>query len=271
LNPFSFTIYSHFKHTTPKIPLDNFVYILYNCIVSYETLLKGGVMEILSALKQLFLFRNTDVHEIDAATNFTDKCIVKKYTPTSVLQSPDRPLDAIALLLCGKARVYTDSSDSAAILRVMTAGDVFGAVSLYAPAQGYRTVTCAWTECSVLLIPGDTVKMLIQNYHTIAENYICFLSDRIRFLNSRITAFTAGTAHEKLAVYLLSLPADDGDVLKLNGSLSTLANALNMGRASLYRAIEFLEEHRILEKNGKSIRILDRNALQNICAHPTQE
>ena len=89
-------------------------------------------------------------------------------------------------------------------------------------------------------------------------NYVRFLSDRIRFLNSKISTFTADSAKSKIMRYLISQAEiqsnPDGNVL-LTMSCQKLAEFLNMGRASLYRAFEQLESDGLIRRNGKSVEI----------------
>ena len=54
----------------------------------------------------------------------------------------------------------------------------------------------------------------------------------------------------------------ENNVVSLNISLSQLAKSLNLGRASLYRAMEKMEQDQIISRDKKTICILDRQALE---------
>ena len=71
----------------------------------------------------------------------------------------------------------------------------------------------------------------------------------MRFLNQRIENFTAGEAHDILEDYLLSLCDGEGK-LPAPKNMSLLAKTLNMGRTSLYRAAEALENAGKLTRSG---------------------
>ena len=113
-------------------------------------------------------------------------------------------------------------------------------------------------------IPEEQLKRIIAGSLAAAENYIRYLTERICFLNRKITAFTAGSAEARLAVYLSGLPIDSENTLTLPCSLSELADMLNMGRASLYRSLDSMTESGILLRNGKKITLLKPDALHNI-------
>ena len=120
-------------------------------------------------------------------------------------------------------------------------------------------------RCEVLFIPADTVKYLLENDKTVMYNYVNFLSDRICFLNRKISCLTAGSVERRLALYLcsaieVSFNVNENDAvydLALPVSFSSLATMLDIGRASLYRAFDRLEADGFITKNGNHITVRD--------------
>ena len=92
------------------------------------------------------------------------------------------------------------------------------------------------------------------------ENYLAFLNNKIIYLNKKISSYTAGNNENKL-LYFLSENEVDGKV-SIDTSISDIAIMLDMGRASLYRALEKLEGENIIKRNGKYIVILDREKIK---------
>ncbi len=221
----------------------------------------AGLAQNKEILAQIFLFSSTSVDEIDAETPFLQDCIRLTFSQGQIIQNARMPIDGLAILCAGEAAVLSDSSEKAVPLRTMSAGGIFGAASLYSSENRYETVVRAMCECTILLIPADTVKSLILRHPRIAENYIRFLSDRISFLNRKISSFTVDSAEAKLALYLSQLPQDASGVTSLPISLSDLSTSLGIGRASLYRALTKLEEADVLIREGKKLRIIDYPAL----------
>ena len=86
-------------------------------------------------------------------------------------------------------------------------------------------------------------------------NYIKYLSDRIRFLNRKLDAFTAKLTEEKLYEFLLSQADSEGNV-NLNFGIAELARRLKVGRTSNYRDIAALETKGLLNRCGHSFKIL---------------
>ena len=68
-------------------------------------------------------------------------------------------------------------------------------------------------------------------------------------MNRKITAFTAGSAKERLILYLLHLPLGSDGSWELDVSYGALSEQLGVGRASLYRAMDSLCEAGYIERN----------------------
>lgn len=217
-----------------------------------------------SIAKNMFLFRDIDINAFENDLHFFCHCSVRVFEASEIVQSASVPLGGLAYIYRGSASVLSDSTENCVLLRNLSQGDVIGASTLYSENRGYSTVIRAAKRCSVFLIPEEQVKQIIAASPIAAENYIRYLTERICFLNRKITAFTAGSAEAKLAVYLLGLPQCPGGGVTLPCSLSELADMLNMGRASLYRSLDSMTEQGILLREGKKITLLNPNALHNI-------
>lgn len=63
------------------------------------------------------------------------------------------------------------------------AGQIFGAAALFGETDAYVTEIEALRATRLLFISQARMSDYIARYPVVAENYIRFLSDRIRFLN----------------------------------------------------------------------------------------
>ncbi len=163
----------------------------------------------------------------------------------------------LGILLSGSAVAQKNGGKHPVFLRVFGAGELLGVASLYAGSQAYVAQIRAKSDCTVLWIPQPALEIFFTAYPAAARNYIAFLSGRIRYLNTRIDAFTAGNAEEKLRYYLLSVSSQTQPQKQtLTVSFAKLAQALHIGRASLYRAMDALGEKGMLEKQGDTLRLL---------------
>ncbi len=154
----------------------------------------------------------------------------------------------IGIIMSGSAKVCRmGDTGNAVTVRSMTAGEVFGVASVFGEWKQGKSSIVAKTECVCLYASEDELKCIFEQFPKVAVNYISFLSDRIRFLNRRVDAFSAGSAVQKLYEYLVS-QATDG-VVTLDFGLAELARRLKMGRSSLYRSLEVLEESGLVTRN----------------------
>lgn len=125
-------------------------------------------------------------------------------------------------------------------LSVPDAGDLFGVAALYGDGKTVPVRAVAVTECRVLLLSQKTVSNWMALYPRIADNYVRFLSDRIRFLQGYLFTLTGEQTEEKLWRYLTAFRDRQG-VVRLPERMSQLAQTLHMGRSSLYRSLDQLE------------------------------
>ena len=154
----------------------------------------------------------------------------------------------IGIILSGSAKVCRmGDTGSAVTIRSMSAGEVFGVASVFGQWKQGKSSVIAKTECVCLYASEDELKSIFEKHPTVAVNYISFLSDRIRFLNRRIDAFSAGSAVQKLYEYLVSQAVDG--VVALDFGLAELSRRLKMGRSSLYRSLEVLEQSGLVIRN----------------------
>ena len=173
----------------------------------------------------------------------------------AAVYAPGQFYRSLGIVLAGRVEVRRE----ALLMGTLTEGDVFGAAALFTDAGNYPTTLTALTPCRVLLIPQESVRRLIRECGAFAENYAAYLSGRIQFLSQRLEAVSAPSAEGKLARYLLSAQVDGAVTL----SATQLCQRLGVGRATLYRAFEVLESAEAIAREGKTIRILRRERLED--------
>ncbi len=81
-----------------------------------------------------------------------------------------------------------------------------------------------------------------------------FLAGRVCFLNKKITSFAGYSAAGRLEMYLEENNIDGEVTLPM--SLSAFAEFLGVGRASLYRTLDQMQEEGKITRSGRSISIL---------------
>ena len=161
---------------------------------------------------------------------------------------------ALGILLSGSAVVRRIGSDGKEQLcNRLFADDAFGAAALFSDSETVSRVLAA-EDCTVQFVPQSQLLALMTEHPAVAENLVRFLTERIRFLNRSLNSLRGGTAAQRLLSFLKT-QADEAGTLTLP-SMSSLAETLSLGRTSLYRAFEELEQSGILVRNGKTVTLI---------------
>lgn len=193
------------------------------------------------------LFQGVKPEQLDRALSGTDvTCISRGETVYDRL----RFRRCLGVILEGELTVRKESL----LVSTLRPGDIFGAAALFNEQEDYPTTLTARSDCRLVLIPQEAVRQLIGAGGAFAENYVSYLSGRIRFLSDRLDTLSADGGEGKLVSYLLSAANEDG---ALTISATQLSQRIGVGRATLYRAFESLEQENVIARKGKTIRILD--------------
>lgn len=171
---------------------------------------------------------------------------------------PHRFRRCLGVLLSGRLQVRRE----ALLVSTLQAGDVFGAAALFNEQEEYPTTLTALEDCRLLLVPQEEIRALLYDCGGFAEDYVIYLSGRIRFLSARLDTVSADRGEGKLARYLLAAENGTGAVTL---SATQLCQRIGVGRATLYRAFEDLESAGVIARSGKTIRITDVKKLRSCC------
>ena len=232
--------------------------------------MEANKIDLRSSLKKNSLLGSLSEAETEGLVNkFAEN--VREFKQGDAIYSPGKYHKALGLVLTGTI-VVTRKGDPGVQLNTLTEGAVFGVAALFGEqteqtrggSQEFATEIRARTAASVWFIPGEAVRELVRTNPDFAENYIRFLSEKVRFLNKRIADFTAAGTERKLAGYLASCPAGEDNIIKPNRS--ALARSLDIGRASLYRVLDGLEAKGLIRRSEKGIEIIDRDGLRKLSA-----
>ena len=173
---------------------------------------------------------------------------------------------AVGILLSGRGVIYSSDKGRQALLRFIAPGDAVGVAGLFADkAPDTRIYACGDGKSEMFFIGRESFERLMneENDGRFRNNLIKFLSDRVTFLNSRIDCVTGGSAERKLALFIKNSPVSSNGEILLGMSMTALAHALDIGRASLYRAFDSLQNDGTITRDGNSIKILSRDTLDN--------
>ncbi len=165
---------------------------------------------------------------------------------------------ALGTVISARVSIYRAGNGSRVLLNKIEAGGIFGAASLFGASDLYVTGIFAETDAEIFFVSGELFEEIVSANSAFALAYIRFLSDRIRFLNRRISELSASGAERRFAKYLSECKKNPAPNMK------QLASFLGIGRASLYRMIDSFTENGLIEKDGKEIIIKNPEALKKL-------
>lgn len=185
-----------------------------------------------------------------------DGARVVSFPAGETVYSPRHFVRCLGILLSGRLQV----TKGELTVSYLEPGELFGSAALYSDAPEFATTITARRPSRCLLLDQHLVDGLLAREPLVRENYLRYLTGRIRFLSGRLQSVTQPGAEGKLARYLLAR-ASQGS---LTCPAADLARELGLSRASLYRAFRTLEAGGLIMRQGKTIRIPSLTALEGV-------
>ena len=176
-----------------------------------------------------------------------------RFAPGQVVYDPRHFRRSLGVVLSGQLQVAKGSL----AVSVLGPGDLFGAAALYSDEPEFAATITAKGASRCLMLEQRLVDRLLAEQGQIRENYLRYLTGRVRFLSGRLQTLAQPGVEGKLARYLL---ASGGS----SCPATQLCQRLGMSRASLYRAFAALEDSGLITRKGKTITVLDPVGLETV-------
>ena len=223
----------------------------------------GGFMDkkILTFLSKTFLFKDIPLSSLEKMLEKTELEILS-YTKNECIYAQNAFMQKLGFVYDGECLVERIKSSGAPVpLNSLKKHDSFGITAVLSIDNDIPTTVVAKKATSVLFISKNEVLELMRAHSGISFNVISFLANRVAFLNKKLEMFTSDNTESRLASFLLQKhKSEKSDEISVN--LSSLADMLSCGRASVYRAIESLTSDGAIKYNNKKFYILDASRLE---------
>lgn len=157
--------------------------------------------------------------------------------------------NSVVVVYRGKIDIYKKN----AFLKRAEAPSVLGLATLFEDSHAYISTIVPKTDTTLLVFSQSFIDKAIKDSPDFSRRLIELLIDKIRYLNKRIDFYTSPSAEGKLYEYLHSSTREMSGEKYIEIPMSRLSGLLDIGRASLYRAISALEEKGKIIKQGKKI------------------
>ena len=206
------------------------------------------LFSVLSEKELTFLSENADLCHFSAGSEITS----------------DISCDSVKIVLSGAASVTKKNGEKEILMRVVQSGGILGVASVFTDSHSSLSGIRAMKDTEMIFIGHDTLRHLVRKSPEFAESYIRLLTLKIRFLNNRVKAYTSVSAESRLAFHILSLDEAESGRVEVGVSKTALADMLDVGRASLYRALDTLTDKGIIKYEKNVITVLDFDALRYV-------
>ena len=219
--------------------------------------------EIANALFRCNLFKNMTFTDIENALYGINQKIMTLQKNDILYLSGD-PCRYADIVINGElaARMCGLSGRQVEIIRIRH-GELIAPCFMFASDNRIPVDIEVCKRTSILRIPLECTKRLIDENRIIRENMLKILSDISSYLVTKMGILSLMTVREKVIYFLRSEAIEQKCLtIRLDKSRQHIADSFAIQKYSLLRCLAELSKDRIIEVNGKEIKILDLKRLR---------
>ena len=211
------------------------------------------------------IFRNLTAEETDKLNFEKDFRIYKR---GDILYREGNRISGFFCVNSGIIKVFKTGFDGKEqIIRFARKGDIIAYRSVLSNELACTSAKVI-EDCQVCFIPSEILISFIKANSTFALDLIRLACHELGEANSFITDIAQKTVRERLAEILLLLVNDFGldndKYLKISLTREELANIVGTATESVIRLLSEFKADKLVELNGRKIKILDTKGLEKI-------
>jgi len=190
----------------------------------------------------------------------------RKYSRGKVIFSEGEEAAGLYVLHTGRVKIYKLSSEGKEqILHIFGPGEPFGEVAVFAGGQ-FPAYAEALEVSETLFFPRKKIVELLTKDPSMAMNMLAMLSKRLKYFTQLVENLSLKEVPQRLAAYLLVLATmkDKRDTVELDIAKGQLASLLGTIPETLSRILNKMTIQGYIEVEGRQIKLLDRQSLENI-------
>jgi CRP/FNR family transcriptional regulator len=222
-------------------------------------------MDLLKRMRTLALFQDVPAEKLKT---LVERALYKTYKAGEMLIGETDPTRVFYVVITGQVKLYKISAEGKEqTLNLLGPGDPFGMCTAFA-IDSFPANAMALEESGILLIPGPAMEEIAMKEPRLLLNIIRILSERLKESMTLIESLALKEIPERIASFLIhTLQGANGQEvhhLELTVTQRELAKILGATPEALSRALRKMINAGVLAVDGRSIRILDREALGEI-------
>ncbi len=190
----------------------------------------------------------------------------RKYSRGKVIFSEGEEATGLYVLHTGRVKIYKLSSEGKEqILHIFGPGEPFGEVAVFAGGQ-FPAYAETLEVSETLFFPRKKIVELLTKDPSMAMNMLAMLSKRLKYFTQLVENLSLKEVPQRLAAYLLVLATmkDKRDTVELDIAKGQLASLLGTIPETLSRILNKMTIQGYIEVEGRQIKLLDRQSLENI-------
>jgi CRP-like cAMP-binding protein len=190
----------------------------------------------------------------------------RKYSRGKVIFTEGEEATGFYVLHTGRVKIYKLSSEGKEqILHIFGPGEPFGEVAVFAGGQ-FPAYAEALEVSETLFFPRKKIVELLTKDPSMAMNMLAMLSKRLKYFTQLVENLSLKEVPQRLAAYLLVLATmkDKRDTVELDIAKGQLASLLGTIPETLSRILNKMTIQGYIEVEGRQIKLLDRQSLENI-------
>jgi CRP/FNR family transcriptional regulator len=176
------------------------------------------------------------------------------------------PAEGFFLVLAGQVKIYKLSLEGKEqVLHFVGPDEIFAEVPVYSGGS-YPAHADALRKTQTLFFPRLGILRLLAQDPNLAMNMLADLSRRLRQLTKLVENLSLKESPARLAAYLLHLSTElrQADEVELDVTKGQLATLLGTTPETLSRTLKKLSETGIIAVQARTIRLLDKKALEHM-------
>ena len=218
-----------------------------------------------------FHFRSNSIFEglpEDELIFLHERTIHTKVKKGQTIFSEGTSPNGVFYLKSGKVKKYKTSRDGKEqIIYICSSGELLGHPALLAE-EPYSDSASALEDSVIGFISKHDFLIILEKSKVLPKKLLINLSHEFNVLMNGIASFTNKTVRERLALCLLimkdkykPIKGESNEPVEINLSREDLANLVGIAVETLVRLLHDFKAEKIIETQGRKIRILDARAL----------
>ena len=219
------------------------------------------IKNIIESLKIIPLFKNIEEKELIKLRN---KIFItqKDYAKGATILIQGNKYDSLYIIINGEC--YGEMLDySGKVIKVedLTSPCALAPGVLFSDENSMPVSIIAKTDIKCFIIEKYDIIKLCLSSEIFLKNYLKLISDKFTFISKKMSFLAFKSIKEKFTNFLFSLPENTDGSITIPETIERLADLFCVTRPSLSRVLIQLENEKIISRNNKIVRLLDKDKL----------